>query len=68
MSLLGGIKVMRQEANGVLNINELLREIQRLKEEVEKSSWLLGEELTRKIIEVMEEKENDVIENLMWFD
>ncbi len=59
---------MRQEANGVLNINELLREIQRLKEEVEKSSWLLGEELTRKIIEVMEEKENDVIENLMWFD
>ena len=58
---------MRQEANGVLNINEILREIQRLKEEAETPPWLLGEELTRKIIEVLEEKENDVLENLVWF-
>jgi hypothetical protein len=62
----GGKKNMRK-SNDTGNINEILWEIRRLKEEAEKFSWLLGEELTNKIIEVLEEKENDVIENLMWF-
>ena len=50
-----------------MNTNEVLKEIQHLKEEARKYSWLLGEELTRQVIEVLEEKENDVLENLMWF-
>jgi len=57
----------RKEDKGKMNTNEVLRVIQHLKKEARKFSWLLGEELTRKIIEVLEEKENDVLENLMWF-
>jgi hypothetical protein len=48
------------------NINAILWEILRLKKEAEKFSWLLGEELAQRIVEVLQEKENDVIENLMW--
>jgi len=54
---------MREENN----INAILWEIRRLKEEAEKFSWLLGEELAHRIVEALQEKENDVIENLMWF-
>jgi hypothetical protein len=48
------------------NINAILWEIRRLKKEAEKFSCLLGEELAQMIVEVLQEKENDVIENLMW--
>ncbi len=47
--------------------NEVLSEIRHLKDETEKFSWLLDEELMQKIIKAIEEKENDVIENLMCF-
>lgn len=49
-----------------MNTNEILWEIQQLKEEAERFSWLLGEELTQKIIGVLEERENDVLEHIMW--
>ncbi len=49
-----------------MNTNEILKEIEHIKEEVRKYSWLLGEELADEVIEVLEEKENDVLENLMW--
>ena len=58
---------MREEDKGKMNTNEILRKIKYLKEEVRKFSWLLGEGLTRQVIEALEEKENDVLENLMWF-
>jgi len=57
---------MRNESKGRMNTNEILIEIRRLKEEAEKFSWLLGEELKYEIIKVLEEKENDVLEHLMW--
>jgi hypothetical protein len=63
----GGKENMIERSNYTININEILWKIRHLKEEAERSSWLLGEELTHKIIEVLEEKEKDVIENLMWF-
>ncbi len=49
-----------------MNTNEILKEIQHLREEMRKYSWLLGEELTDEITEVLEEKENEVLENLTW--
>ncbi|HXG30144.1 MAG TPA: hypothetical protein VNK81_00740 [Thermodesulfobacteriota bacterium] len=49
-----------------MSTKEVLKEIQRLKEEAERSSWLLGEELTRRIIEALEEKENEVLEHIVW--
>ena len=49
-----------------VNTNAILWEIRRLKVETQKFSWLLGEALAQRIVEVLEEKENDVIENLMW--
>jgi hypothetical protein len=67
MSSQGGVKDMRENTRGTMNMNDVLIGIKHLKEEVEKSAWLLDKELTRKIIEVIEEKENDVLENLMWF-
>jgi hypothetical protein len=57
----------KMNTNNINNMNEVSWEIRHLKAEAEKYSWLLGEELTHKIIEIMEEKENDVLENLMWF-
>ncbi len=47
---------MKQEGNGAMDINEFVWKIRHLKEEAKKFSWLLGEELTRKIVEVLEEK------------
>jgi hypothetical protein len=58
---------MRHQDKVEVNINEVWREIQHIKIETERFSWLLGEELTRQIIETLEEKENDIVENLMWF-
>ncbi len=58
---------MKQQNSNKINTNEVLIEIQHIKEQAEKFSWLLGAELTRKIIEVIEERENDVLENLMWW-
>ena len=50
----------------IMNINELLMEIKRIKKETKKFSWLLGEELTDQIIRVLEEREEQVHEHLMW--
>ena len=55
----------REEAM-IMNINEILMEIKRVKKETKKSSWLLGEELTDQIIRVLEEREEQVLEHLMW--
>ncbi len=52
--------------NNMYNMNEILWEIRHLKTEAEKHSWLLGDELTHKIVETMQEKETDLLENLMW--
>lgn len=58
---------MRDESNSRMNTNEILIEIRRLKKELEILSWLLGdEELKHKVIKALEEKENDVLEHLMW--
>ncbi len=57
---------MRENNKGTVNINDVLREIQHLKGEMGKFSWLLGEELTHKVIEAIEEKEEEVLEHLMW--
>ena len=48
---------MRHQDKVAMNINEVWREIQHVRIETEKFSWLLGEELTRQILETMEEKE-----------
>ncbi|HZX15106.1 MAG TPA: hypothetical protein VFF49_11990 [Thermodesulfobacteriota bacterium] len=55
----------REEAM-IMNINEILMEIKRVKKETKKFSWLLGEELTDQIIRVLEEREEQVLEHLMW--
>ena len=55
----------REEAM-IMNINEILMEIKRVKKETKKFSWLLGEELTDQIIKVLEEREEQVLEHLMW--
>lgn len=52
--------------NHLNNGNHVLNEIKRLKVEVEKYSWLFGDELSREIIESLEEKENDIVEHVMW--
>ncbi|HEX3035301.1 MAG TPA: hypothetical protein VHT73_09225 [Thermodesulfobacteriota bacterium] len=58
---------MRNEGMGTMSPNGILMEINYLKAETERYSWLLGEELKRKIIKVLEEKEREVLENLiMW--
>ena len=58
---------MGNEGNTTLGTNGILKEIQHLKEEAEKYSWLLGEDLKDKIIRVLEEKENRILERLiMW--
>ncbi len=49
-----------------MNINEILMEIKRIKKETKKFSWLLGEELTDQIIRVLEEREEQALEHLMW--
>jgi hypothetical protein len=55
-----------REENNTFTINEILMEIKQLKKEAPKFSWLLGEELTDKIIRVLEEKEEEVLEHLTW--
>lgn len=55
-----------REEDMIMNINELLMEIKRIKKETKKFSWLLGEELTDQIIRVLEEREEQVLEHLMW--
>ena len=55
-----------REEGMTMNINEILMEIKRVKKETEKFSWLLGEELTDQIIRVLEEREEQVHEHLMW--
>ncbi len=58
---------MQENNKSMTNINnEVLIAIQELKEETGKFSWLLGEELTRQILKVLETKEEDLRENLMW--
>lgn len=58
---------MRNEGMTTMSPNGILTEINYLKGEAEKYSWLLGEELKQKIIKVLEEKEREVLENLiMW--
>ncbi len=54
------------EEGMIMNINEILMEIKRIKKETKKFSWLLGEELTDQIIRVLEEREEQVLEHLMW--
>ena len=41
-------------------------EIKQLNKETKKFSWLLGEELTDQIIRVLEEREEEVLEHIMW--
>ena len=55
-----------REEDMIMNINEILMEIKRIKKETKKFSWLLGEELTDQIIRVLEEREEQVLEHLMW--
>ena len=55
-----------REEDMIMNINEILMEIKRIKKETKKSSWLLGEEFTDQIIRVLEEREEQVLEHLMW--
>ncbi len=55
-----------REEDMIMNINEILMEIKRIKKETKKFSWLLGEELTDQIIKVLEEREEQVLEHLMW--
>jgi hypothetical protein len=55
-----------REENNTFTTNEILMEIKQLKKEATKFSWLLGEELTDKIIRVLEEKEEEVLEHLTW--
>lgn len=49
-----------------MNSNNILSEIRRLKDEVDKFSWLFGDELSEEIINSLEEKENEYIEQVMW--
>lgn len=55
-----------REEGMTMNTNEILMEIKQLKKETKKSSWLLGEELTDQIIRVLEEREEEVLEHIMW--
>ncbi len=55
-----------REENIIMNTNDILMEIKQLKKETIKFSWLLGEELTNQIIRVLEEREEEVLEHLMW--
>ena len=55
-----------REEGMIMNIHEILMEIKRIKKETKKFSWLLGEELTDQIIRVLEEREEQVLEHLMW--
>ena len=55
-----------REEGMIMNINEILMEIKRIKKETKEFSWLLGEELTDQIIRVLEEREEQVLEHLMW--
>ena len=55
-----------REEGMIMNTNEILMEIKQLKKETKKSSWLLGEELTDQIIRVLEEREEEVLEHIMW--
>ena len=55
-----------REEGMIMNINGILMEIKRVKKETKKFSWLLGEELTDQIIRVLEEREEQVHEHLMW--
>ncbi|GIW47985.1 MAG: hypothetical protein KatS3mg078_1862 [Deltaproteobacteria bacterium] len=56
-----------ERKKGILSLGETLNEIQYLKKQIQDFSWLIGEELTEKLIETLDEKENDVIENAMWW-
>jgi signal recognition particle GTPase len=59
----GVVDNMRENS---MNLNDVLREIQHLKREMGKFSSLLGGEITHKVIEAIEEKEEEVLEHLMW--
>ena len=59
-------KMKAREEGMIMNTNEILMEIKQLKKETEKFSWLLGEELTYQIIRVLEEREEEVLEHIMW--
>ena len=59
-------KMKAREEGMIMNTNEILMEIKQLKKETKKFSWLLGEELTDQIIKVLEEREEQVLEHLMW--
>ena len=61
------VKKMKSREEGmIMNTNEILMEIKQLKRETKKFSWLLGEELTYQIIRVLEEREEEVLEHIMW--
>ncbi len=55
-----------REEDNIMRINDILMEIKQLKKQTKKSSWFLGEELTDKILRVLEEREQEVLEHLMW--
>lgn len=59
-------KMKAREEGMIMNTNEILMEIKQLKKETKKFSWLLGEELTDQIIRVLEEREEEVLEHIMW--
>ena len=55
-----------REEGMIMNIHEILMEIKRIKKETKKFSWLLDEEHTDQIIRVLEEREEEVLEHIMW--
>jgi hypothetical protein len=48
-----------ERKKGILSLGETLNEIQYLKKQIQDFSWLIGEELTEKLIETLDEKENN---------
>lgn len=52
--------------DNTISTNNVLSEIRRLKLEAEKFDWLLGDDLSEEIINSLEEKENEVLEQIMW--
>lgn len=52
--------------NDNLNSRNIMNEIRRLKSEVKKYSWLFGDNLSEEIINSLEEKENEYVEQVMW--
>lgn len=49
-----------------MNSANVLNEIKRLKLEIEKHSWLIGDELSNEILNSLEQRESEFIEQAMW--